>query len=32
MQKDFHHAVTYVAARAAQFEHIDAKKIAYCAQ
>jgi hypothetical protein len=32
MQIDFHHAVTYVTARAAQFEHDEAEKIAYCAQ
>ena len=32
MQIDFHHAVTYVAARAAGFEHPDAQTIAYCAQ
>jgi hypothetical protein len=32
MQIDFHHAVTYVAARAAEFEHADAETIAYCAQ
>jgi hypothetical protein len=32
MQIDFHHAVTYVAARAAAFDHPEAEKIAYCAQ
>lgn len=32
MQIDFHHAVTYVTARAAGFEHTDAQTIAYCAQ
>lgn len=32
MQIDFHHAVTYVAARGATFEHEDAAKIAYSAQ
>ena len=32
MQTDFHHAVTYVTARAADFDHLDAHKIAYCAQ
>ncbi len=32
MQIDFHHAVTYVTARAAGFDHPDAEKIAYCAQ
>ena len=32
MQIDFHHAVTYVAARAAEFDHPEAEKIAYCAQ
>ena len=32
MQIDFHHAVTYVTARAAGFLHPEAEKIAYCAQ
>jgi len=32
MQIDFHHAVTYVTARAAGFDHNEADKIAYCAQ
>ncbi len=32
MQIDFHHAVTYVTARAAGFDHPEADKIAYCAQ
>ncbi len=32
MQIDFHHTVTYVTARAAGFEHVEAEKIAYCAQ
>lgn len=32
MQIDFHHAVTYVAARGAGFEHKDADIIAYAAQ
>jgi len=32
MQIDFHHAVTYVAARAAGFPHPDAEIIAYAAQ
>lgn len=32
MQIDFHHAVTYVAARIADFEHNDADIIAYSAQ
>nr|NJM01408.1 hypothetical protein [Desulfobacula sp.] len=32
MQIDFHHAVTYVAARAAGFDHPEAEKTAYCAQ
>lgn len=32
MQIDFHHGVTYVVARLAGFEHLDASIIAYCAQ
>ena len=32
MQIDFHHSVTYVAARAARFEHEEAETIAYAAQ
>lgn len=32
MQIDFHHAVTYVAARLAGFEHGNAEVISYCAQ
>lgn len=32
MQIDFHHAVTYVAARGATFSHEEAEKIAYAAQ
>jgi len=32
MQIDFHHTVTYVAARAADFDHYEAETIAYCAQ
>lgn len=32
MQIDFHHGVTYVAARLAGFKHEDASIIAYCAQ
>ncbi|WDP90341.1 MAG: hypothetical protein HUN04_11795 [Desulfobacter sp.] len=32
MQIDFHHAVTYVAARLAGFGHREAETVAYCAQ
>lgn len=32
MQIDFHHAVTYVVARIAGFDHAQAEKIAYCSQ
>lgn len=32
MQTDFHHAVTYIAARLAEFGHKEAETIAYCAQ
>ena len=32
MQIDFHHTVTYVAARAAGFGHREGETIAYCAQ
>ena len=32
MQIDFHHTVTYIAARAAGFDHSEADIVAYCAQ
>lgn len=32
MQIDFHHGITYVIARLAGFEHLDAQKVAYSAQ
>ncbi len=32
MQVDFHHAVTYIAARSAGFDHGEAQVVAYCAQ